>query len=195
VGGAGRVPACGLVSVPLRTAAAFANSGFDVARAAARHVVGIGEFAVSLGAADTIVAHALGSCIAVCIWDETARVGGLLHFLLPDSAVNPERARTQPAAFANTGLPLLFEAAYTLGLDKARCRVRLVGGAEVSGLGNIGSLNVGKRNLLAARNILWRNGLLIESEATGGSIPRSVTLHLSDGKIDVTSGRDLIHQL
>jgi len=141
------------------------------------------------------VTHALGSCIAVCIWDATAVVGGMLHFLLPDAAVNPARARTQPAAFANTGLPLFFQAAYVLGLDKKRCRVRLVGGAEISGLGGVSSLNVGKRNLLAARSILWRNGLLIESEATGGSIPRTVALHLRDGKIDVTSGRDLIHEL
>jgi chemotaxis protein CheD len=170
------------------------------ARAAAgrptpRIVVGIGEFSVSRDPSETIVTHALGSCIAVCIWDPTAIVGGMLHFLLPDAAVNPVRARTQPAAFANTGLPLFFQAAYVLGLDKKRCRVRLVGGAELAGLGGLNSLNVGKRNLLAARSILWRNGVLIEAEATGGSIPRTVALHLRTGKIEVTSGRDLIHEL
>ena len=160
-----------------------------------RRVVGIGEFAVSNEAADTVVTHALGSCIAVCIWDKTAIVGGLLHFLLPEANINPGRARTQPATFANTGLPLLFQAAYALGLDKKRCRVRLIGGAEIGGLGGANALNVGKRNLLAARNILWRNGLLIEAEATGGRIPRSVTLHVGDGTIDVTSGRELIGEL
>jgi chemotaxis protein CheD len=167
----------------------------ESSRAASRRIVGIGEFAVSDVATDTIVTHALGSCIAVCIWDPSARVAGLLHFLLPDSSINPDRAKTQPATFANSGLPLLFQAAYSLGLDKKRCRVRLVGGAEIANLGGISRLNVGKRNLLAARNILWRNGLLIESEDTGGSIPRTVALRLSDGAIDVTSGRDLIHQL
>jgi len=185
------------VSVPLRGGVAVAGGLADAAvmRAASRRIVGIGEFAVSDEATDTIVTHALGSCIAVCIWDKAAVVGGLLHFLLPDAAVNPERARTQPATFANTGLPLFFQAAYAAGLDKKRCRVRLIGGAEIGGLGGANSLNVGKRNLLAARNILWRNGLLIEAEATGGNIPRSVALHVSDGKIDVTSGRDLIHEL
>jgi len=162
---------------------------------AARRTVGIGEFAVSDVTSEVVVTHALGSCIAVCIWDATASVAGLLHFLLPDSAVNPERARQQPAAFANTGLPIFFQAAYALGLDKKRCRVRLVGGAEVAGLGGAGSLNVGKRNLLAARNILWRNGLLIHSEAVGGTIPRSVMLHVGDGRIEITSGRELIATL
>jgi chemotaxis protein CheD len=162
---------------------------------AARRIVGIGEFAVSDVSTTTIVTHALGSCIAVCIWDQSAGVGGLLHFLLPDSAINPERARTQPATFANSGLPLLFQAAYSLGLDKKRCRVRLIGGAEIALLGGKNSINVGKRNLLAARNILWRNGLLIEREETGGTIARTVAMRLTDGGIDVTSGRDIILQL
>jgi chemotaxis protein CheD len=165
------------------------------ARAATRKLVGIGEFAVSNVATDTIVTHALGSCIAVCIWDKAAGVGGLLHFLLPDAAINPDRAKTQPATFADSGLPILFQAAYALGLDKKRCRIRLVGGAEVASVGGLTSLKVGKRNLIAARNILWRNGLLIEAEETGGTIARSVALRLSDGAIDVTSGREIIHQL
>jgi chemotaxis protein CheD len=191
---AGDLPAGGEVT-PLQVAVPGGASRAAAARLLPRIVVGIGEFSVSRDPSATIVTHALGSCIAVCIWDATAVVGGMLHFLLPDAAVNPVRARTQPAAFANTGLPLFFQAAYVLGLDKKRCRVRLVGGAEISGLGGVNSLNVGKRNLLAARSILWRNGLLIESEATGGTIPRTVALNLRNGKIDVTSGRDLIHEL
>jgi chemotaxis protein CheD len=160
-----------------------------------RIVIGIGELAVSDSAGASIVTHALGSCIAVCLWDPQAQVGGMLHFLLPDAAVNPERAKTQPATYANSGLPLLFQAAYAIGLDKKRCRVRLVGGAEVANLGGGPTQNVGKRNLLAARHILWRNGLLIEREVTGGKIPRNVALRMHDGAIDVTSGGELIEQL
>ncbi len=163
--------------------------------AGARRVVGIGEFAVSADQRETIVTHALGSCIAVCLWDPAVRVAGLLHFLLPDAAINPERARTQPATFANSGVPLLFQAAYALGLDKKRCKVRLVGGADVAGLAGVGALNVGKRNVMAARNILWKNGALITAEAIGGSAPRTVTLHVVDGTLEVSSGRDAVTQL
>jgi len=98
-----------------------------------RLVVGIGEFAVSDQAGDVIVTHALGSCVAVCLWDVERRVGGLLHFLLPDSAINLQRAMGQPAAFADSGIPVLFQAAYQLGATKATCRVALVGGAELTG--------------------------------------------------------------
>ena len=131
-------------------------------------MVGIGELAISQTPDDAIVTHALGSCIAVCVWDPVVRVGGLLHFLLPEAKLNPDRARKQPATFADTGIALLFQTAYARGVDKKRCVVRLVGGAEVAGLQGVAALNVGKRNLLIARQILWQNGVLVSGESTGG---------------------------
>jgi chemotaxis protein CheD len=130
-------------------------------------VVGIGDFAVSDNPADVVVTHALGSCIAVCVFDPVARVAGLLHFLLPDSRINPTRAQEQPAAFADTGVPLLLRAAYRLGAQKQRCLVHLVGGADVTTTSS-NTFNVGRRNLLAARNALWRSGVLIKGEEVGG---------------------------
>ncbi len=170
-------------------------TGAGATAAGGRITVGIGDFAVASDDHATIVTHALGSCIAVCIWDPVVRVGGLLHFLLPESKLNPERAQAQPATFGDTGIPLLFQTAYTRGLDKKRARVRLVGGAEIAGLGGVSALNVGKRNLLIARQILWRNGVLVEGESTGGTIPRSVSLSLSDGSVDVTSARERVAEI
>lgn len=152
-----------------------------------RLVVGIGEFAVSNDPDAAVITHALGSCVAVCIWDPAAVVGGLLHVLLPDSKINPERARQQPAAFADTGIPMFFKAAYAQGLDKKRCRVRLIGGASVAGLPPSESA-VGKRNVLAARSLLWRNGVLIEREVVGGTEARTVTLRVADGVTRIASG-------
>lgn len=161
----------------------------------ARIVVGIGEMGVAAGPGAAIVTHALGSCVAVCIYDPVTRVGGLLHFLLPDSRINPSRARTQPCAFADLGIPRLFEAAAAQGLREARCIVKLVGGAEISGDGNASSLSVGKRNALAARNLLWRRGVLIRGEALGGTAARTVTLQLDDGRIEISNGRERIGTL
>jgi chemotaxis protein CheD len=160
-----------------------------------RFVVGIGELAVSQSPDDVIVTHALGSCIAVCLWDPVVRVGGLLHFLLPEAKLNMERARKQPATFADTGITLLFQTAYTRGVDKKRCIVRLIGGAEVAGLQGVGALNVGKRNILIARQILWQNGVIVAGESTGGTIPRTVALRASDGVVEVRSGREMVAQL
>ena len=159
-------------------------------RAARRLVVGIGEAAVSDRPGDVIITHALGSCIAVCIWDPVARVGGMLHFLLPDSRINPQRSAQQPAAFADTGIPLLFQAAYALGFQKARALVHIVGGAETAEETASAPLNVGRRNVVSAKNLLWRNGVLIRNEMTGGSVPRTVTLSLETGRIRISAGRD-----
>lgn len=162
----------------MRAAAAWAGT-------ANRVVVGIGEYAVADGDTE-IVTHALGSCVAVCLWDEAASVGALLHFLLPGARVSPTRAAIQPAAFADTGIPLLFQAAYRKGAVKERCRVWIVGGADTqppaavgprpAAVPQPGALEVGRRNILAAKNLLWRNGVLLAGEQVGGSIPRTVTL-------------------
>ena len=107
---------------------ALANEARPVS-VARRIVIGIGEYAVSSEPDALIVTHALGSCVAVCLWDPVAGIGGMIHVLLPDSTINPVRAAAQPAAFADTGIPLLFRAAYERGVKKSRCRVHLVGGA------------------------------------------------------------------
>jgi chemotaxis protein CheD len=141
------------------------------------------------------VTHALGSCVAVCLWDPAVRVAGMLHFLLPDSKVNPLRAQQQPATFADLGIPLLFQSAYKIGAVKPRCVVRLVGGADVTGVQGQGLLEVGRRNQVAAKNLLWRNGVLIKAERLGGAEPRNVTLSVADGGLRITSGNQVVAEL
>ena len=160
-----------------------------------RIVVGIGEFAVSNDRASVIVTHALGSCIAVCVWDPAAKVAGLIHVLLPDSRINPVRAGEQPAAFADTGVPLLFRTAYEYGVDKKRCQVRLIGGADITRTAGAGTdASVGKRNLLAVRSLLWRNGVLVQKEAVGGTDPRTVAMDVGDGSLQIsTAGETVCH--
>ncbi len=109
------------------------ESGRDSRRASSpnrRRVVGIGELAVSNDFDGLLVTYALGSCVAVCLSDPGVPAAAMLHFLLPESAINGQRAAEQPAAFADTGIPLLLEAAAAHGLCAPRARIRLVGGAE-----------------------------------------------------------------
>ncbi len=159
-----------------------------------RIVIGIGELAVTNSPAATIVTHALGSCIAVCVWDPEAKVGGMLHFLLPEAKLNPDRAQKQPGAFADTGIPLLFQTAYKAGAEKKRCHVKLLGGAAISNAGH-GGLDVGKRNAMAAKRLLWQNGVMVHGEALGGSESRTVSLSVADGRLRVSCGRDVIQEL
>jgi chemotaxis protein CheD len=156
-----------------------------------RVVIGIGEAAIA-GPDAYIVTHALGSCVAVCLWDPDAKIGAMLHFLLPESRVNPERAKTQPGTFADTGIPLLIAEAMKHGLNKKRCRAHLFGGAA---LGVQGGLDVGKRNALAARRLLWQQGIFVHAEALGGTEPRTVNFSVSDGLYQVSCGRERVQEL
>jgi chemotaxis protein CheD len=67
-------------------------------------VVGVADMRVSNQQGEVLVTHALGSCIGVAIYDPTAKVGGILHFMLPDSNLDPGKAQEHPHMFADTGL-------------------------------------------------------------------------------------------
>jgi chemotaxis protein CheD len=141
--------------------------------------VGVGDCKVS-NATDILTTYALGSCIAVAIHDSVAAVGGLLHFMLPESSLNPDKARQNPFMFADTGIPMLFHAAYQLGAEKRRLVVRAVGGAQV--MDEKGVFNIGKRNHLALRKILWKAGVMIHGEEVGGTASRTVRLEVTTGR-------------
>ena len=173
--------------------AAAEAPGFRAA-GGSRVVVGIGELAVSQNPNEVIVTHALGSCIAVCIFDPVVRVAAMLHFLLPESQINAERAKNQPAAFADTGIPMLFQTAYKYGLDKKRAIVKLAGGAELGDSGG-SALQIGRRNALAAKNLLWKNGVLVKSQDVGGSVARTVYLSVQDGRMQIVDGREKAKEL
>jgi chemotaxis protein CheD len=144
--------------------------------------VNAGAVVVSKAAADVLTTSApVGSCVAVCLWDPTSGVGGLLHFLWPDSKLNPEHAGTAPACFADTGVQLLFDQAAAMGAVKGRCKVRLVGGAEIPDREEADRW--AKRNLLAVRSVLWRSGVFLEGEEVGGTKARRATLTVSNGEL------------
>jgi chemotaxis protein CheD len=144
-------------------------------------VIGIGDCKVSKEPDSTLVTYALGSCIAVIIHDPVANVGGLLHFMLPESTLDPAKAARNLFMFADTGIPLLFRSAYQLGAEKKRLAVTVAGGAQM--MDTQGTFNIGKRNCLAMRKILWKAGVLVQAEQLGGEVSRTVRLEVGSGKV------------
>ena len=147
----------------------------------ARVTVGVGDVALSKTPGQELITFSLGSCIGVALHDPVAKVAGLLHLMLPDSSLNNERAKKQPAVFADTGLPILFRSAYKMGGKKGRMRVVVIGGSQV--MDSSGRFNIGKRNYAAVRKILWRNNVLIDSEEVGGSDNRTLGVDVATGRV------------
>lgn len=144
-------------------------------------VVGVSDMRVSNNADATILTYSLGSCIGVAIYDPVARAGGMLHFMLPDSSMDEEKARQNPFMFADSGLPTLFKAAYQLGAKKQRMKVVVAGGSQV--LDQQGFFNIGKRNYMALRKIFWKNNVMIDHEDVGGNSNRTLKLSIRDGGV------------
>ncbi|MHB8068337.1 MAG: chemotaxis protein CheD [Desulfobaccales bacterium] len=144
-------------------------------------VVGVAEMKVSNLHEHVVVTHALGSCIGVAIYDPHVKVGGLLHYMLPDSGLDEEKGRENPYMFADTGIPRLFKECYKLGAMKQRMLVKVAGGSQV--LGGPEHFNIGRRNYAALRKIFLKNNVLIGREDVGGTKARTMYLEIATGKV------------
>ena len=154
---------------------------------AVRISVGIADMQVAVGDG-LLVTHALGSCIGLSVYDPVTKVGGMLHFMLQKPS-SSEQEQSKPAAmFATTGVPLLFREAYRLGARKERLIVCAAGGASL--LDDCDRYQIGKRNRIMMRKILWKNGVALAAEDTGGHVARSFTLDRSDGTTTVWVKRE-----
>ena len=150
------------------------------------HVVGIADMKVSTNAEDTITTHALGSCLAITVYDVKARVGGLVHVMLPLSTIQVDKAGKNPCTFVDTGVPLLFMECYKAGAQKQRMTVKVAGGASIMPDGN-DCFQIGESNFSLLRKLLKKNGVLIKAHDVGGKHWRSVSLSLADGRVTVTT--------
>ncbi|MGD2149501.1 MAG: chemotaxis protein CheD [Desulfobacterales bacterium] len=144
-------------------------------------IVGVSDMKVTNDIEATLVTYSLGSCIGIAIYDSVARVGGLLHYMLPESSLDQEKARKNPYMFADTGIPALFKAAYELGAKKQRMKVIVVGGSQV--LDQKGLFNIGKRNDIAVRKMFHKNNVIIDYKDVGGTVNRTIKIAINTGDI------------
>ncbi|MBN2340932.1 MAG: chemotaxis protein CheD [Deltaproteobacteria bacterium] len=145
--------------------------------------IDIADIKVSNDPSVTLVTYALGSCIAVIVFDPVNRYGGMIHYMLPFSTKSPEKAAKNPAMFADTGIPRLFEQMYALGSKKENLVVKVAGGGQL--YDDKGTFNIGKRNYTVMRKMFWKNNIIVSAEDVGGAKSRTAKLRLSDGRVTV----------
>ncbi len=156
-----------------------------------RLIVHVSDAKVSSDPNDVIITYSLGSCIGICLYDPAVKVGGMLHYQLPESRIDIEKAKAKPFMFADTGMDRLVRKLMSMGASPKRMQVKLAGGATMSGSPQ--GFDIGKRNHLAIRKITWQHRLFINSEDVGGGSARNLYLNLADGQVMVKSeGRERI---
>lgn len=114
-------------------------------------IIGIGEYAVEKNPA-ILVTLGLGSCVGVCIRDPIARVGGMVHVMLPDSGGKPTNT---PGKFADTGIDVVVEKLLELGAQRSKLEAKIAGGASMFQ----SAMDIGARNVEAVKKALQRHGI------------------------------------
>jgi chemotaxis protein CheD len=153
----------------------------------AQRLVRVADAAVA-GAGDVLVTLGLGSCVAILLHDPGRSLGGLAHVLLPEPITGRPDGRA--AKYASTAVPHLVAELASRGADRERLRGVLVGGASmVAALAATGSLQMGARNIVAARAALCTAGIPIHAEDVGEEHGRTVHFHPGDGRVVVSARR------
>jgi chemotaxis protein CheD len=145
-------------------------------------VVGIGQIVVSR-APEQICCLGLGSCVAVFLYDPEAKIGGVLHILLPKA---PPHCQAQDK-YADTGIIKLLQLVLARGARKERLVAKLVGGAQMFQNLNISICDIGADNCHQAKKILRDMGIRTIAEDIEGKRGRSATFHLDSGKVAITT--------
>ncbi len=168
--------------------AAIAQRVFaDPSAVRSRRIVGIADMVISRDPRELILTYALGSCLGVCVWDPVVKVGGMLHFMLPQGSLAPEKAAENPLMFADTGIPKLFLGSYALGAKKERLVVVVAGGASFN-VQEDSDLAIGQRNIAMLRKLMWKNSVLLKKHELGGTEPRNMSLDVGTGEVTVAFG-------
>ena len=125
-----------------------------------------------------LITYALGSCIGVCFHDPVAKVGALLHIMLP---LNMEAGRKNTMKYANTGIRETLHQMVAQGASKSRITAKIAGGAKMfeNGGGSLG--NIGQRNIESVRMTLKAEGIQLLKEDVGGTTARTLLFDVGTG--------------
>ena len=124
---------------------------------------------------DILVMTTLGSCIAACLWDRTAMVGGMNHFMLPEGAGDSGR-------YGSFAMELLINELMKRGAVKSRMEAKIFGGGAV--IAGMNTINVGERNTAFVIDYLKTERIPIVSKDVLDVYPRKVCFlpHSGDRK-------------
>jgi len=138
-----------------------------------------GEF--HFGSAPGCIGTLLGSCVSVTLWHPRHYIGGMCHILLP--------GRQRPAGspldgrYADEIIELFVNELRGRNISPNTCQAKLFGGGNMFAGSRAGALEVGHRNIEAARRALAKHGLPVVAEHVGGTRHRRLSLDLSTGHV------------
>lgn len=126
--------------------------------------------------ADVCLSTILGSCVAVCLYDDENHIGGMNHYLLPDFG---GEGNCEDAIYGAHLMELLINDLLKRGVNKRKLKAKVFGGGRVVD----GLSDVGRRNIEFAFDFLKNDGISIECADVGGSLGRRILFRPSTGQV------------
>jgi chemotaxis protein CheD len=125
---------------------------------------------------DLLIMTTLGSCIAVCLWDRNARVGGMNHFMLPDNG----GSGADNGRYGSFAMELLINEMMKMGASRMTMEAKVFGGGAV--ISGMSSINVGERNTTFVMDYLKTERIPVVSKDVLEIYPRKVCFLPASGK-------------
>ena len=148
--------------------------------------VGIGEYAVSSTPDDEIKTFALGSCVGLIMYDRDLKIAAMAHIALPESSINADKAAKTPGYFADTAIIALLTELKGRNCRKKSIWIKMAGGASI--MDDSRRFDIGRRNVLAIKKLLWKYQITVTAEDTGSDISRTLSVVVDTGEVLITSG-------
>ena len=149
-------------------------------------IVGIGDIGISNGNGELLKTMALGSCVAVIFYARKIPMAAMAHIALPDSSINRGKADRPAGYFADTAIQTMLQIFNENGIKKnSELEIKIIGGAAIMDPNE--TFNIGKRNILAIRKLLWKHRLATNREDIGQNYSRTVSVNVKNGKITISS--------
>ncbi|KUO52517.1 MAG: chemotaxis protein CheD [Desulfitibacter sp. BRH_c19] len=142
--------------------------------------VGIADMKVT-NSPHNVITLGLGSCVGIVLFDKFARVGGMVHIMLPDST--QFKNADNPAKFADTGIDMLLREVLMIGAKKSNIVAKIAGGAQMFKRNTSNLLNIGERNIKKTKEVLDSLDIALSAEDTGGNKGRTMILQTDSGKV------------
>jgi chemotaxis protein CheD len=138
-----------------------------------------GEYLVT--GSDVMLVTVLGSCVSACIRDPLLKIGGMNHFMLPDS--DPSEAASESARYGGYAMEVLINELLKRGAARARLETKVFGGGAV--LPGFTVNNVGRRNGEFVLDYLEAEGLTVDGQDLYDVYPRRVHYFPKTGRVMV----------
>ncbi|MGE5547415.1 MAG: chemoreceptor glutamine deamidase CheD [Solirubrobacterales bacterium] len=139
-----------------------------------------GEHYVSTAGQEMIVT-VLGSCVAACVWDTRLKIGGMNHFMLPDSGSDVPVDKSM--RYGNFAMEELINDLLRRGARRESLEIKVFGGGNVLPTMGQASVPIGDRNAEFVRRYLFDEGYRISAEDLGGVHPRRIHFFPRLGKV------------